>query len=1018
VAEPIGRRTIDLNARRTAAPIRRRTIDLAAPPRRLDPEGLRDTSVEDEGSDAWTVAQAMLAETVKIGGVRFENGEWSWDPSNIGRYFEEEPVWATIDAITLAAPALKWGKAAYTVSKGITAPGLAYKAGKLGLREAASIQARNAVPTTAVGRFLSNPAARGRFDDDYMKLIGEVGATTEYEKKAVADVLRREFVAESGYWRSRTAEMIGALQKAGIPESEHETFVRLMEGAFDPSQEKTRKWVEKLLEPDAVKAFEETWRFREELGWKAHDLKMLSAERIAEQKTWMPHMQSLQYRKTLESKGFKFGSEDVFEQASWDNFRHRKYSREEFEALFDRDFDPKHAAVRMGAAAQAVARESYLTGLIDSALVKDSSKLVDHLLDPNGPLANDKVAKLWGLSPDLRKAIVEGLKAAPRNTDGSFVDEALAPILDAAGWVRMGDAAPGLKMPPKYADLFVDKKVVDDLAGIVKLMDPKGENAFGRIYDDAMAGFRAAKTAYNPATHVRNIFGAFVFTSLATGMRGALDPRTWQKAWKVWNEGMKNPLFHKMAEAGVTGATFDAELRSAWREVFGETIFNKATALDFLGDSRVAKLAQKVGGGMERFYRSIDEVARVAAWTHQYDRFRRLNKAKWAGKELEERAANFATLEVAKFTPSFNMHSPFSNLLRRHIPFASFSHEAVRVWKNAMVEKPHLAFFWSHFADSAGQAFGAMAGFTPEQIETAKQNLPYYQDGKKMLMWPFRVDGKPVFVDMSYLIPMANIVEVEREQSSFLGTAAGLAGLNPTTNPFVNLLYAGTTGQDAFRQRPIEPNITERQLGIPVEGTKTRTAVGLVEHVANTFLPPLVPPGYAGINIVEWMRSQNHPTTGQPLEDGMWRTIGSNVLGVRLHEADVNAAMLNVGHEDRRMNERIADWWLRWQWATANGDVKLAERAEANLRELQIQRGKTPEEADDYVADGVEKRAPGMYRNYPKSQVERALQDAAKLELGTAAGDAQQMANMAAVTRQKRRRSRKRTRRTRARSRE
>lgn len=958
------------------------------------------------GSDGYTTAQAMASEMVKIAGVRFEKGEWSWTPENVATYFEEEPIWATIDAITLAAPMLKWGKAAAVVAKGSTAPGAAYKAGAVGFREAVALQHANPLPTTPVGRFISNPSGRQKFTPEYEKLIDEFGASPA-EVMARADVAKREFVAEQGYWRARQGEVVSSLLKAGIPESEHETFVRAMEGAFDPHNAKLRGSVEKLMEPTALESYEKTWDFRTELGLRAFDAELLTAEHLTNQTQWMPHMRRLELQDSLKRAGYKFG--EVTEEASYASFQRREYATAEFEALNDRDFSPINAAIRMGQSAQGIARVEYAKTLRESAVVRNADELVNYFTNPQsgGLLDNPRLRKMWGLSDETAASIKADLDAVPRHADGSYVEEAFSPIAAKAGWVRLSEVAPGLKLPPSLAGNYVDKKVAKDLVGTLE-MTSKANNLFTKVYDDTMAFFRASKTAYNPATHVRNMFGALVFHHLAVGGMGALDRKGLSAGWKLFNEGMDNPLYRRAVEVGTANSTFDVELRSAWREAFGDT-GQRATALDFLGSSRLAKAAQKLGGGFERAYRGYDEITRLDAFARLHGQFKNAHGARWSGEELEQRAVEFAALEVNRYIPGFAMHSPLSNAIRRHIPFASFSQEAVRVWSNTMQNKPHLAYFWSHMTDSMGQAFGAMAGFSQEEVAQAKSGLPYYQEGKKMLMWPFRIDGKPAFVDMSYLIPMANIVEAQREEQTFLG----VAGMNPTANPFVNAATAYFTGEDPFRKLPLEPKITERQFGLPVTNPTARKAIGLVEHVAATMLPPLVPPGYAGINGIEWFREQKHQITGEKLEDGFGRTFASNVLGVRLHEADLDASMKNVANQERKVNDRVADWWGRWQWATANDDPSYAEKAEANLVELRMQRGDTREEAEAYVAQGMEQRAPGEYKGYSKGQIEKALERAKGLGLNSESDKRQMNAlNNRLRHGRRKRRSRRRTRRS------
>jgi hypothetical protein len=136
-------------------------------------------------------------------------------------------------------------------------------------------------------------------------------------------------------------------------------------------------------------------------------------------------------------------------------------------------------------------------------------------------------------------------------------------------------------------------------------------------------------------------------------------------------------------------------------------------------------------------------------------------------------------------------------------------------------------------------------------------------------------------------------------------------------------------------------------------------------------LPPLMG-GYATWNIVENLRQQRQPQTGALLEDGFMNTISTNVVGVRLQEADANTAMMNVGHEDRRLQSRVDEYWQKWAWGQANGDAALSRDAEENIRELALQMGKDQDQADAYVADGVETRMPGELKNYSVKRIREA----------------------------------------------
>ena len=952
--------------------------------------------IDEVATSPSVAAQSLASEMVKITGLKYEKGDWSWNADNVVNYFKEQPVWATFDAITLAAPIAKWGIAAREVAVGGSAAGQAYKAGTMGFREAVAMRGAQQFPRTQVGRFLANPIETA-ITPEYRTLMAEHGAT-KAEKLALADVAHQEFAAEQGLWRDEAAAAGAAVRGLNLNDSRKKEFVRFLEAGITPEDIPGAI----VKGEDYTQAYNKVWKFREKLGRKAEELNLLDPERRIQQKNWMPLIHEDQYAKALKKNKFTFGAS--LDDASWEAFSKRKYSMEEFEKMGIRDFDPAHAMLRMSQAAQVVAREQYMVNLTASAAVKDTATLTEVLLDKTGPLSNGNMRAIWGVSEEARASVMSRMDEVvkTRAAGKKVPDEEMASIFREVGWVRLNDVAPGLKLPPKYKDLFVDGAIAHDVVGAVQMM--RGPQ-FPEWYQSAMNIFKLGKTAWNPATHVRNGFGAYVFHSLATNLAYSTKAAStfYQRGREVLAAGPGHALFDKMARAGVTSMTFDPAEREALHSLMGSGVKHP---LAWFGDSKLAKYAQKGADKMERFYRYTDEVSRADAWIWNYEKFAKQNAEKWAGKELDERSIAFATNRAAKYIPSFNMHSPMSNMVRQAIPFSTFSHEAVRVWKNTMIEKPHMAMFWSHFADSMSEVTGAMSGYTEEQVDAAKKNLPYYQQGKKMLLMPFKIFGVPQFLDMSYLIPLANIVEIERDEGQFMSKALGFAGLNPTANPFVSIITAAVTGQDPFKGQPLEPKITERQLGINVDSPQARELVGLAEHALTTFVPPLVPPGYAGMNMVELIRQQRNPKTGA-LEEPDWKqTLAANLAGIRLHRADANAAMKNVGNDERRMMDRTSLWWERWSWAMANNDASLADDAEENLHHLAVQMGKTPDEADKYVADGVETRQPGLYKNYTKKRVGEALDLIKQTPQGTDPENTAHINAMTARTRNSRRRQR------------
>jgi len=1391
-----------------------------------------------QGSDPWNLTQRLASEFTNVAGISFDHktGDWSASGANAKKYWSEHPVMATIDAVSVAMPAFKWGKALKLVSTGESLAGKAWKAGRFasavgatdeaakgtrmfsGIYDAVKLQRENLYTNSAAERWITNPVGQAPFTKDYADLAKSFNAN-RFEKSAIADVAGREFAANQVAWRNSARDVLRKLQKANLAPDQHQKFVRMLEAAKDPGNVADRAELLSNFGPDATEAYGKTWGFRAKLGDEAEKVDMLDPERRIQQKHYMPLMQEKEYAESLAESEYRYGK--VIEDASEESFRHREHSIEEFESKFTRDFNPANAVMRMAQAGQAVAREKYVLSLKNTGIAQESDDLFNVLLDGRtGPLGNDKIGALWGLSRDRASIVMEELKGITAlRADGKTVpEERMARLFDKVGWTRLGDAAPGLKLPPRFANTYVDKAVVNDIIGSLKFSEA---SLLPEWYDTVMATFKMSKTTLNPAGHVRNMFGAMVFhgnaTNLLNGFTSALGG--WSKGRAILRD-TSHPLYTKVMEAGIVESVFDPVERRQINDLIGQVSGRTKHPLGWMGDSRIADYARAGADRAGKFYRGIDEVSRVDAWAWNYERFSsanagavkkyaawkamneahgakqferehrrvveelrqgpipehaiadRMNEAPkfvpetqypnvefhgsgasgirqlqrrfegsgegnaafgrghymaqqegigryyktvgiannsrtqyfdaagnhlddaaleaihasdnladqvgfdvgarngvdnegpnialdmytvhrqqlvtdvenirsglysatdiatgariagvpnseaaligalekdirvfdqkiemvnsgtytkivmkrntpkgglykvrqigvaddenilfdvgleqnpgkvqralndlmykvrrgeygpdhaaipfnsitddtarlykrlaqvigednlqaellrreikgikfldntsrkghggtynfvtfadenievlaegnrlknsayrdakimrkaqrenikadwraeaalddqardlmdardwkpeelprphdaWTEEELADRAAAVATNQVHKLIPSGAGASPMAKFVRQGIPFSGFSHEAIRVWKNAMVEKPHNALFWNHFSTTTSELFGAIGGFSPEEVESARANLPYYTQNKQMMMLPVRVHGVPNFIDMSYPIPLGNITDLESDEAGFAQKALGMVGLNPVANPLFAVATATATGQDPFRLQALEPQRTERQMGVQIEGERSRYLVGLAEYTANTMLPPLLG-GSAGWNIVENLRDQRQPQTGAPLEDGFLNTIATNVVGIRLQEADANTAMMNVGHDERRIQARLEDHWKKWAWAQANGDAALARATEENLHDLALQMGKDQDEADEYVADGVERRMPGELKNYSLKRIREAYARVSTTTTSTDADNAKLLNAMATRMRNDRRRAKR-----------
>jgi hypothetical protein len=562
-------------------------------------------------------------------------------------------------------------------------------------------------------------------------------------------------------------------------------------------------------------------------------------------------------------------------------------------------------------------------------------------------------------------------KQAGKRVSKAAIDDI---VIGELGWKRMKDLYPGRELPAYLKRLegtgiterYLDPAAAKEIVGIFKFSDnPVAWEGLSKAMYRSLALFRTNKTVLNPATHSRNFLSNVIFSSFATGSL-KFFPRAGAMAIKNRSE-----MYMKAVRAGVTEGS-DHNITMEMLEKAGVNL-NDANPYKFatLGNSRVGNAIAKGHDLAANVYKWEDEAWKVDAFISRH-------KAYMKAGMRDDQAISRAALDVAKFMPSFNQASPWTKLVGGVVPFSSFTNEAIRIWKNSMIEKPHMAFFWQHFAGGMTEAVGAAQGYSQEELERIKSALPQHQKNKPGMLLPWKIDGQPHFFDMSYIIPLAgNMGEMQNAEKSFFFSEF----YDITGNPLVGLGTIATTGTDPFTQKPVEPRFAERQLGVNIESAGARKWVGLGEWMLGTMSPPLVPPGFASQNILELARGQVDPITAQPLEPSVGRTIAANLFGLRTYEATLSSAVLNSRLDATRIQEEITHQWAIHSRATANGQTADQEDALANLSDLKSKLESDPAKVRDYLAKGIERRAPGKGRMIPTKQLQESLALTEGLEL-------------------------------------
>ena len=895
-------------------------------------------------------AKGLFAEMFKSFGSGLDaDGNWTWSVENAQNAFSDSPVWSTIDYLTVSVPPAKWGVAAARVGLGGAGSiSKGYQAGSVSFREAVNLQRTQGVPRSAVGRAFSNPITQ-RFDDDYLSLMHEYGADPA-ELRALYETTALELKMQQQATQRFREDALRAQSRITDP-SQRRALTEALEAGTDIDQAAAAAGLAGKEAARFTDAYRKTHQFRNGLHDAAYETGLISEETyLRNLERYVPR----QYEEYLDDAA-RLGTSGAGSGAS---ARFQARTAADHPDL-TRIWDPTLSTLEMAKAADLVAKQQFAQRLAGSVIAKDGPELAEHLLRS----ADDGTLLT---TPPVVVEELRALQAAGR----LGVEEDLDRVFSNAGWRKIDDLfdsarVPGYieRLPPEFRNKYLDPHAQDGIKNMFHFMEKSELSSWmDRAYKTSLGLFRAGKTAYNPSTHVRNYFGNITFHHLATGGVPQFTPRR-----GLQELAKKGSVYKEAVEAGVVGSSFDVEIQEAIIDAFKRAGKNRqadaiasgrATALDFLGSSTVAKLVQQGAGKAERLYRGIDEVWKLDAYATL--------RAK--GRTVEQ-----AQLEVAKYMPQFLGHSPAADFIRNKIPFASFTTEALRVWRNSMIEKPHLAFAWAHMTDSMGYSIGHINGYSMDEIDAMRSELPHYEQNKKMMFMPFKIEGKPQFLDMSYLIPMGNISEAEEAENLFFG-----ALMSPTQNPIANIIAGAATGIDPFSGRKITPRMTERALGQPIQNEFGRRAVGLAEYTAATMVPPLVPPGYAANNLLELVNGETNPYTGQPLEPDYRKTLAANLFGMRLSESSVQSQLQNARHRESRINDRLSMWRQTYTRARANGNGPDMERALENIRAIREEL--EPGSSDKYIKQMLKRTEPGKFRGVGTRQLLDALERSKRLE--------------------------------------
>jgi hypothetical protein len=419
------------------------------------------------------------------------------------------------------------------------------------------------------------------------------------------------------------------------------------------------------------------------------------------------------------------------------------------------------------------------------------------------------------------------------------------------------------------------KHVISSIADQV-LAVAGDESPVMEVYDDLVRAWSSGKTVWNPGTHVRNFIGNFPFAQLAGN--NPMNPGNavyYRDAMRVLRDGGDH--LKELYERGILGGDYGSnELRSALRELLPDaSLMGDEPApklLARLGKALFGKLPATIQRAGERtsafangVYKVTDDVFKMAAYL----------KAKNMGMTSEEAAAH-----VRQWFPFYDNIGSSSGIkfVRRLIPFLSFQREAVRIFGNAVKERP-LSLAGSMIVPYViTQISAALMGLRDKDKEEVMKDLR----GKLMfkgltgdapvfaMLLPWRSQGKLSQFDLSNVVPWANFLGRPTEAGQKEDTLQYMARRILTSSPVGNLLAATATNEDPFSQRPI----------VQADMTPAERNYERAKYAWNLLMPPL-----AGSNAMMLANSTERSTNKTLEQRDVGQTALRAILGLDVRNA-------------------------------------------------------------------------------------------------------------------------------------
>lgn len=434
----------------------------------------------------------------------------------------------------------------------------------------------------------------------------------------------------------------------------------------------------------------------------------------------------------------------------------------------------------------------------------------------------------------------DGVVSAVRGT--GFVSPNRADIAGQA--VPVNPALFGLS-EKNVPELFANPRVAKFLQSTDGMAHSYNETKrfWERIGDAVARGtsqFKMFKVVLDPAAHARNIFGNMVLTDMA-----GVNPFNMQRAGVAMDEILQ---YHR-------DGTMGRYLRLA-QEAGVEALYNTFTASEM----------QTIAGDLVGIAQSLSPVKKAENWLQAV-----ANATKRAGRNYSQRMATafqgeetFFKLNVfikeydeavtalakagREVTPEMSLNIArqageladralfnygdvpiFVEFARKYgiVPFITFPYKAGIRTAEVLTTAPHRVVKYQRIADGVNYMYDP----TPQQVQAEIEALPQHLRENMVVRMPFTdQQGRPLYMDLSYVLPWQTILEVSESFGSMWEEGAVLPRDGMFTPPLMALYNLFTRGEDSLGRKVTDESKT------PFENI-----TAMVQAAAQTVLPGWTP---------------------------------------------------------------------------------------------------------------------------------------------------------------------------------